>query len=301
MVKASTPPAETAIDEGLVRRLLQAQHPDLAGLPLRLAATGWDNATYRLGDALAVRLPRVASAAPLVRNEQRWLPELAPRLPVPVPLPLRPGRPGEGYPWPWSVVPWTAGVTAAVRPPAEAEAARFGRFLGRLHRPAPPDAPKNDYRGVPLRDHEAAIRHRFDRLRERSEPTAEVRAAWERLADVPIDEEILAAPPWLHGDLHPKNIVVDGEGRLACVLDWGDLTNGDPATDLGAAWMLFPPAAHPAVWAGYRDEGGRLSGATLERARGWAVHFAVILLLAGLIDEDREFTAVGRRTLARAV
>lgn len=98
MVKSSTPPAETPIDEALVARLLAEQHPDLAGLPLRLAATGWDNATYRLGDDLAVRLPRIAAAAPLVANEQRWLPELAPRLPVPVPVPVRTGEPGQGYP-----------------------------------------------------------------------------------------------------------------------------------------------------------------------------------------------------------
>jgi aminoglycoside phosphotransferase (APT) family kinase protein len=305
MVKSSTPPAETAIDEDLVRRLLLAQHPDLAELPLRLAATGWDNATYRLGDDLAVRLPRIAAAAPLLGNEQRWLPVLAPQLPIPVPVPVRPGRPGEGYPWPWSVLPWTPGRTAARQPVAEAEAGRFGRFLGTLHRPAPPEAPHNDYRGVPLRDHEATITVRLDELRGLADPDSpapdELEAAWQRLASVPIDVPTRAGARWLHGDLHPKNLVVDAAGRLACVLDWGDLTAGDGATDLAAAWMLFLPQAHPQLWDGYRQAGGTLSGDTLLRARGWAVHFGIVLLLSGLVDEDPEFTAAGRSTLQRAL
>jgi aminoglycoside phosphotransferase (APT) family kinase protein len=304
VVKSSTPPAETPIDEELVRRLLRSQHPDLAELPVRRAASGWDNATYRLGDGLAVRLPRLAAAVGLLRNEQRWLPVLAPGLPIPVPVPVRTGQPGEGYPWPWSVLPWTPGRTAALRPVAGGEAGRFGRFLAALHRPAPPGAPRNDYRGVPLRDHEAATTARLDQLRERADPDSpavdELQAAWQRLAGIPIDVPTDQGARWLHGDLHPKNLVVDEAGRLACVLDWGDLTVGDGATDLGAAWMLFPSGAHQQLWDGYRQAGGTLSGDTRLRARGWALHFGIVMLLSGLIDEDPEFTAAGRSTLQRA-
>ena len=103
------PPAEFAIDERLVRVLLEHQHPDLADRPLSFLAAGWDNATYRLGDDLAVRLPRIAAGDALIRNEQRWLPKLAERLPIPIPAPVRTGRPGAGYPWHWSVVPWFPG------------------------------------------------------------------------------------------------------------------------------------------------------------------------------------------------
>ncbi|MER7151067.1 phosphotransferase [Streptomyces lydicus] len=42
----------------------------------------------------------------------------------------------------------------------------------------------------------------------------------------------------LHGDLHPANILVD-RGRIRAVIDFGDITSGDPATDLSVAWMLF--------------------------------------------------------------
>lgn len=297
MAQSSIPPAETAIDEDLVAALLADQHPDLAGRPVRLEASGWDNATYRLGDDLAVRLPRIAAAVGLLRNEQRWLPVLAPRLPIPVPVPVRTGEPAAGYPFPWSVVPWTPGRTAAARPVDPGQAGRFGRFLARLHQPAPDDAPRNDYRGVPLPTHEAAIASRLEQLAGFGQQVTPLRAAWAELAGVTVDVE----PRWLHGDLHPKNLVVAADGRLAGVLDWGDVTVGDFATDLAAAWMLFPPGAHPALWDGYRAEGGTLSTATRDRARGWALHFGIMLLAAGLTDRDPEFTTAGRTTLERVL
>jgi aminoglycoside phosphotransferase (APT) family kinase protein len=146
------PAAEVSVSPALVRRLLEAQQPDLAHLPVRLMAYGWDNFMYRLGDELAVRLPRRAAAAGLIVHEQRWLPVVAPRLPLPVPAPVRAGRPALGYPWPWSIVPLLPGQLAAREPPADPAraAASLGRFLGALHVPAPPDAPANPLRGIPL-------------------------------------------------------------------------------------------------------------------------------------------------------
>jgi len=107
------PAAEIDIGDDLVRRLLAEQHPDLAALPLTLVANGWDNAIFRLGGDLAVRLPRRELGADLVVNEQRWLPQLAPRLPLPVPVPLRIGLPNGDYPWNWTVVAWHDGDVAA--------------------------------------------------------------------------------------------------------------------------------------------------------------------------------------------
>ena len=286
------PPAEAKIDDDLVRALLHDQHPDLAGLPLRWESSGWDNVTYRLGDTLAVRLPRIAAAAELIRKEQEWLPRLAPDLPVAVPTPVRVGEPGAGYPWPWSVVPWFDGTSAEHEALAVAEAGRFGRFLSILHRPAPPDAPRTTYRGIPL----TSVEGMPERIAALADGSAQVAAGSDALTrlwrtacaterDVP---EVL-----LHSDLHPKNLVVAG-GRLAAVLDWGDLTIGDPATDLAAAWMLFPLGAHAQVWEAY----GPITPDTLTRARGWAVFFGVTLLEVGLAG-DEPFADVGARTLAR--
>src|SRR5689334_3635384 len=134
-----TPPAEVLIDSALVAGLLAKQHPDLAHLPLRAVDAGWDNALFRLGDHLAVRLPRRALAAPLIIHEQRWLPNLANCLALPIPAPLRVGTPTLGYPWHWSIVPWLSGMAADQHAPDAAQALPFAAFLRSLHVPAPAD------------------------------------------------------------------------------------------------------------------------------------------------------------------
>ncbi len=160
------PAAELDISPDLVRRLLAAQQPDLAHLPVGVMAHGWDNVMFRIGDDLVARLPRRAMAVKFLLHEQRWLPVLASRLPLPVPALVRAGRPGLGYPWPWSIVPFLPGQPAAGNPPADpgAAAADLGRFLGALHTPAAPDAPVHASRGIPLADRSAVLAQNLDVL-----------------------------------------------------------------------------------------------------------------------------------------
>src|SRR5262245_60372258 len=117
MTIRTKPPAEITVDRSLVVALLHEQHTDLAHLPLLEIGEGWDNRLFRLGDDLMVRVPRCAASAALVEHEQQWLPRLSPLLPLPVPVPLRVGRPGCGFPWSWSVVPWFPGQSALLNPP----------------------------------------------------------------------------------------------------------------------------------------------------------------------------------------
>jgi aminoglycoside phosphotransferase (APT) family kinase protein len=270
-IAALRPPAEIDVDEALVRSLLADQHPDLAGLPLAEVGAGWDNLLWRLGDELLVRLPRRAAAAALAANEQRWLPALAPALPLTVPVPVRTGRPGDGYPWPWAVVRWLDGTSAdRTEVTAAADAARrLGRFLRTLHTPAPGDAPYNPFRSVPLADRADTFEHRLELAAPEVDARA-VRRVW---------DDACAAPPapgppvWVHGDLHPGNVLVAG-GTLAGVLDWGDLCAGDAATDLAAAWLLLPSWARGTFVAAYADD----DPAAAARARGWAVLFALMQL-----------------------
>ena len=287
------PPAEVAVDDELVRELLRTQHPDLADLPIRLASTGWDNYMFRLGDSLAVRLPRITGGAELILKEQHWLPLLAPRLPVVVPVPVRLGQAGSGYPWAWSVVSWVPGRSGEHESLNVDEAGRFGRFLAAAHCPATPDAPRNDYRGMPLASKTDDVESRLHGLASRP---GESHLDWQRLWQIwraatvaPLD----IAETLIHGDLHPKNLVVEN-GRLMSVIDWGDMTVGDPATDLAAAWMLFPPEAHSEIWGAY----GQVSAATMARALGWAVFFGTMILETGLAN-DPPFIEIGRRTLQR--
>lgn len=265
MTPRDRPAAEVAVDPPLVRALLAEQRPDLADLPLAVLAEGWDNVLVTVGDDLIARLPRRAVAAALVAHEQRWLPELAPLLPLPVPVPVHVGTPTAAYPWPWSLVPRRPGRSALEVPPADPRAAAeaLGAFLAALHRPAPDDAPPNPYRGVPLAERAATDEERLARLAGVVDAPA-LRAAWEEALAVPG----WAGPPvWLHGDLHPGNLLVDG-GRLSSVIDFGDITSGDPATDLAVAWGLLPPDARPAL----RDAAGEAADdRTWARARGWAL------------------------------
>lgn len=285
------PDAELAIDAGLVRTLLYEQHEDLASLPLLEAGEGWDNKLFRLGDDLVVRLPRRQVAAALVEHEQRWLPVLAPRLPLPVPTPVRVGRPGSGFPWAWSVSPWFKGETAATLTSGvtEATAVRLGEFVAALHQPAPADAPLNLYR--------TSLSSRSDSLVERLQRCAGIDqastlAVWHASLRTPgwASESV-----WLHGDLHPGNLVVS-DGQLTAVIDFGDITAGDPAVDLAVAWMLWPENVRGAFRATVDRTSRAIDDRVWQRARGWALSLGVAYLANSL--DNPVMGSIGRRTIA---
>lgn len=286
-----TPIAELEIDAALVRDLLNAQHPDLQHLPIQPIDVGWDNAMFRLGDRWCVRLPRRQIAVALLQNEQTWLPQLAPQLSLPVPAPYRLGEPTATYPWHWSVLPWLEGVTADQQEPHSNQAERFATFLRSLHTPAPANAPVHQFRGVPLSQRAAAIAPQMQRLETKTTAiTPAIKTAWKQALNAPID----SSPCWLHGDLHARNVLVHN-GEISGIIDWGDMTSGDRATDLAAIWMLFAEQqARQAAIAKY----GNLSDATRHRSIGWAILFGVVLLDTGLIDHPQH-ARMGKQTLQR--
>jgi aminoglycoside phosphotransferase (APT) family kinase protein len=294
------PAAEVEVSVDLVRRLLADQHPDLARLPVEFLANGWDNELYRVGDGLLARLPRRALGAQIIKNEQRWLPGLAPRLPLPVPYPERTGVPACGYPYSWSVVPYLPGVPAAQASyfdPGGAAAA-LGGFLGALHVPAPADAPANPFRGVPLVERAGSFAANLALITSQAGPDLAGRDAVLRLQDAVLAAPGYDGPPlWLHGDLHPANILVN-DGQVSGVIDFGDITAGDPATDLSVAWMLLPPGCHASFWSAYQVVGGswvRVDHALRMRARGWALNLAIAFLAHS--EDNPVLMEVGCRTL----
>ena len=288
---AGTPAAEVDIDAALVQALLGEQHPHLAHLPCVPVEAGWDNVMVRLGDSFCVRLPRRGAATAAIANEQAWLAGLAEILPLHIPVPLWTGVPGCGYPWRWSIIPWLPGEAADLAPPLETEGARLGAFLKALHIPAPEQAPTNPARGVPLQQRAPQIEQRMRNLENRSPLiTPEMRRMWQASLAAPIDVE----PTWIHGDLHPRNVLVE-DGVFSGIIDWGDIATGDRATDLAAIWMLFDDAqARRLAFSAY----GTISYATYMRAKGWAIGFGVMLLDVGLEDDPRH-AAIGERTLRR--
>jgi len=271
------PRAEVDVDVTLVRGLLADQAPQWAGLPLHEVARGWDNAIFRLGADLAVRVPLRALAAPLIVHEARWLPVLAPVVPVAVPVPRLVGGPALGYPWRWSVVPWVEGRVLAEVPVAERTpyAAELAEALVALHRPAPEGFPPNPYRGVALSDRAETRRPDWLALaRAHGAGVVEaLAAAWERGYTAPA----WPGPPlWLHGDPHPLNVVVDG-GAIAGLIDFGDLTAGDPASDLATAWLSFD-AVGRRILRTRVDTAGVVDPAVWDRAGAWAAAIAAALL-----------------------
>lgn len=280
-----------------VRALLRSQAPALVDLPLVPGPTGWDNSHWLLGGDLAVRLPRRRSAVPLVANELRCLPQVADRLPLPVPVPVLAGEPAGDWPWPWSVVPWFPGRRCDLADPpvaAAAHAERLGTFLASLHHPAPPDAPHNPYRSIPLADRAARTAEGLAVLAERGAADAALpvlEAAWQRGLAAPVHD---GSPVWIHGDLHPGNQLAD-DGRLVAVVDWGDVAAGDPAADLATVWWSLPVATHEV----FRTAYGGIDDAAWDRAMGWAAAIALYLLKEGPGVGDPALVAVGRRTVAR--
>ena len=282
----ATPAAEIAIDEQLVTALLTEQVPSLAALPVTIVGNGWDNTIARVGEEWMVRLPRRAASAPLIASEQRWLPVLAPSLPLDVPVPWFAGRPSDLFPWAWSVYSWLPGQSAASAPPTDlAETARvLSSFIAALHVPAPADAPLNEFRGVALQRRAAAVEQRVATLATVID-RPHVLAVWADLSETPA----WGGPPlWLHGDLHPSNMLTL-DGRLSAVIDFGDITSGDPATDIAVTWMLFPPAERELFRAA-----ALIDDDTWRRAAGWALNLSLAYLTS---DDSTSMPPIGAATL----
>ncbi|MFS0732763.1 aminoglycoside phosphotransferase family protein [Microbacterium sp. 1P10UB] len=284
---STIPAAEVVITAELVRSLVRSQAAHLgaaASAPLRRAGSGWDCELWRLGDDLAVRMPRRALAAPLVLHEQQVLPLLGPRLRaegVDVPEPVLAGAPGHGYPWAWSVVPWFDGISASTtdRAGRSAWAGALGRAIFALHSPAPAEYPPNPFRGGPLSGRSDAVTARVAAVSRRL--SVEVRRAAETVWQAGVAAPAWsAAPVWIHGDVHPGNLIVRGD-RLRALIDFGDVTAGDPAYDLAIAWLAFDATGRASFRSAY---GSPADHALWTRARAWAVAMALLLIAHG--DDD---------------
>lgn len=261
---------EITTDTGLVGRLLAAQFPPWASLPMRrVASAGTDNALYRLGDDLVVRLPRIHWAAGQVEQEHRWLPVFAPQLPLLIPSPLAVGVPGEGYPYPWGVYRWLDGENATLErlsDPYQAAVALAG-FIRALQQIDTTGAPLSG-RGIPLAERDTQVRAAIAALGTRIDTKA-ITVAWERALGAPTWD---GPPLWSHGDLHAGNLLVV-KGALSAVIDFGCLGVGDPACELIVAWNLFTGRSRDT----FREALG-VDEALWERGRGWALSVALIAL-----------------------
>jgi aminoglycoside phosphotransferase (APT) family kinase protein len=286
----------TKIDEHLARRLVDAQFPQWAELPIApVELDGIDNRTFRLGRDMTVRLPSGDWYALQVDKEQRWLPVLAPQLPLPIPTPVAKGVPGDGYPYSWSVYRWLDGEIATE--PTIGDLTEFAialaGFLVALQRVDATDGPEpgrhNFYRGGPLTTYADETIRSIEALGDEIPPDA-VNRVWDDAMAATWEGD----PVWFHGDVATGNLLLRG-GRLAAVIDFGTSGVGDPACDVVIAWTLLSGPSRDA----FRSTLGVDPG-TWSRGRGWALWKALISLV-GSLDSDPEAAAINRRVIDRVL
>ena len=260
-------PRAADIDASLAARLVAAQFPQWAGLPVRpVALGGWDNRTFHLGEQMIVRLPSAARYAAQVEKEQRWLPTLAAALPLPIPSPIAMGRPSDGYPWPWSIYGWLDGETATRERITDLSrfASDLAGFLGALQRAdtadGPAAGPHSFWRGGPLATYDGETRQAIAELGDRIDDAA-VAEVW----DAALAATWRGSPVWAHGDVAADNLLVE-KGRLSAVIDFGCCAVGDPACDLAIAWTFFEGGSREAFRTALS-----LDAATWVRGRGWTL------------------------------
>jgi aminoglycoside phosphotransferase (APT) family kinase protein len=288
--------ASPIVDADLAARLIGAQFPKWRDLPVTpVQSQGWDNRTFRLGSDLLMRLPSAERYASQVPKEQKWLPCLAAHLPLQIPEPVAMGRPGDNYPWPWSVYRWIEGVPATLTAPGSASefATDLAKFLSALHsvdaHGAPPPGAHNFFRGGSLGVYDADTREAIGLLGDPS-LARQATALWERA----LSSSWPGAPVWVHGDFAAGNLLLRDEA-LKAVIDFGCLAAGDPASDLVIAWTLLPREERSS----FRTALG-LDDDTWTRAKGWALWKALIQI-TGLVGAPSHDGAEAQRTLSEVL
>ncbi len=283
---------EVVLDAAAVHRLVADQFPQWADLPVvHASSSGTDNAMFRLGDDMVVRLPRIAWAADSVEHEQRWLPVIGPRLPVATPTPLALGEPAHGYPWSWSVYTWLPG-----RNPTEADVDErlvrdVAACLDAMHAVDVEGGPVNK-RGFTFHGRDEVTRSSIAAMAGLGVDSAAVTAVWDAAFDLPACE-----PPgtWIHADCAQGNWLVDDDGRLTGLIDFSGVSRRDPAVDLGIAWTLLPTPMR-AVF----REALAIDDATWVRGRAWALSQAC-LQLPYYVETNRPLAAQARHVIAEAL
>ena len=286
---------EADIDSDLVRLLLVRQFPQWSALPVKpVACAGTDNALYRLGEDMVVRMPRIHGATRQVELEQLWLPRLAPLLPLAIPVPMAKGQPGEGYPWHWSVYRWLEGERTTIeqtRNPRESAVA-LASFIASLQRVGVDDWPQRppvSARAEPLSARDAAVREAMASLRGVID-VVRATEAWDAALATP---EWTGTPVWVHADLHSANLL-STRGRISADLDFGCVGLGDPACDVMAAWLFLSSSTRD-VFRGTLQ----VDDATWARARGWALSVGLIAL-PYYRRSNAEFAVIARRAIEEA-
>jgi len=287
---------QLAISPGTVRELVDDQFPSWRSLAISAVdSQGTVNAIFRIGGQFAARFPLQPGDAGTVRRqleaEARAAGDLAGRTRFRTPEPVAIGEPGAGYPLPWAVQTWLPGVTATDADPGESDAfahdlAEFVRGVRSIGTGGRRFGGRG--RGGDLRSHDTWMQTCFARSGQLLD-VPRLRRVWDAMRELPrgASDDVMS-----HGDLIPGNVLVSG-GRLAGILDVGDLGPADPALDLVAAWHLLEAGPRQV----FRDDLG-CDDLEWERGKAWAFEQAMGAVWYYAVS-NQAMSRMGRRTLER--
>ena len=261
------------IETTTVHSLITKQFPQWKDLPISpVAQSGWDNRTFHLGEEMLIRMPSSLEYVIQVEKEQKWLPKLAPLLPLQIPVPLAMGQPSIEYPWKWSIYRWIKGEPASCGYISNLcdFASSLAHFLQALQfidaRGAPLPGKHSFYRGGSLTHYESETRQAIRSLHGKIDTQTAV-DLWEKA----LVTTWQGLPVWIHGDISSGNLLVQ-EGKLSAVIDFGQLAVGDPACDLAIAWTLFSGESRETF-----RETLKLDEETWARGRAWTLWKALVV------------------------
>lgn len=279
------PDSEIVVNEQIIKELILEQFPHLSHLRIQFVDAGWDNENYKLGEKYLVRIPRRAIAVQLIEHEISCLSKLMDQLPLSIPAPIYIGQPNKYFSWKWTINPWFKGNTVECGRLAFSEAIKLVDFLKKLHFLRLKDIPDNPFRSVPISCKRDQVEERIDRLKSRINLIIpNIEALWKRaLAEPDYQTKSL-----IHGDLHPRNIIQKNH-KIEAIIDWGDITMGDVASDLAVIWMLF----RNKDWINQAFKTYGASQSTINRSIGWAIFYGVTLLDTGL-NPNEQHASIGR-------
>lgn len=294
--------AELELEPYEAQMLVEMQFQHLAPAKMVPFGTGWDNWAYLVNDTYVVRFPRREIAVPWIMNEAKWLPRLAPLLPLEIPNPELIGEPEGPYPWEFAGYKKLDGVTACqITWDADKRmraAEPLGRFVRALHEAHPEEAgedvPQDTIDRAVMPHRVASTRERLDKVVDRiPEHEAIIRQMTELAKAAPHQ----GPPCWVHGDLYTRHVLVDGNGVPTGVIDWGDLHVGDPALDLMLGYILFDEPSRAVFF----DTYGEVDEAAHDRARFRALFYAVALMVYGVDISDEALQRTSRDIIANAL
>ncbi|MFD6206605.1 phosphotransferase [Peribacillus sp. NPDC060253] len=294
--------AEYPVSLDLAGKLIRLQFPEIELKEIKQLGEGFDNTVIQINGEFVFRFPRRPIAVTLIQVENQLLPSIAGTLPLDIPEPIFFGKPSTIYPYPFTgykIVKGHLPVEGSVANKIES-AKRFAHFLKVLHS-FPVEKARNlgvqpdGLRRLDVSFRQKSLMENVSTLLKLgyNDQAYAVKDFVERLGDVDVQHPITL----VHGDIHIRNVLLNDEGILTGIIDWGDVHIGNPAIDFSFLYSYFPKEARQSFFEIY----GEIEQETECLARFRAIYMLVTLLVYGIDRHDEELIAISSIGLKFAI